>query len=87
MEVQQRYGDEVQIIGMPGLSDPDAMRRFVAETGTDGFPHIADDGELWDRFGIREHRAYVFIDGDGDGSTWSTGYGSLPEQVERLAAT
>ena len=87
MEVQQRYGDRVRFVGMPGLSDPDAMRRFVSETGTGTFPHLPDDGALWDRFGVREQRTYVFIDGDGDGSVWSTGYGNLPEQVERLAAT
>ena len=86
MEVQQRYGDQVRFVGVPGLSNPEAMQRFVTETGTDGFPHIPDDGELWDRFGVIEQRTYVFIDGDGDGQTWTTGYGNLAEQVERLQA-
>ncbi len=83
MEVQQRYGDQVRFVGMPGLSSPDAMARFVSETGTDAFPHLPDDaGVLWDRFGVREQRTYVFI--NDDGTTRTGGYGNLAADVQEL---
>ncbi len=86
MEVQQRYGDRVRFVGMPGLSNPESMAQFVAETGTGGIPHIPDDeGVLWDRFGVREQRTYVFIDDDGTARTG--GYGRLSEDVEELIAS
>ena len=85
MEVQQRYGDQVQFIGIPGLSDQPAMERFIAENGVGGFPHIPDnESGLWERFGVTEHRAYVFIDDDGTSTV--RGYGDLESDVEALIA-
>ncbi len=85
MEVEQRYGDQVRIIGVPGLAGESSMREFVADTSTDGLIHVPDvDGEIWTRFGVTQQRTYVFIDDDG---TWRTsGYGSLQEDVEGLIA-
>ena len=86
MEVQQTYGDQVRFVGVPGLADVPAMERFVAETGVGGFPHLPDtDGDLWDRFGVLEHRTYVYIDDDGSVRTGS--YGDLADGVERLIAS
>ena len=86
MEVQQQYGDEVRFVGVPGLADVSAMERFVAETGTEAFPHMPDtDGELWERFGVLEHRTYVYI--DDDGSFWTGTYGGLADGVEELVAS
>lgn len=85
MEVQSQFGEDVQIIGIPGLSDVDSMQRFVEDTGTDTIHHIPDvDGVLWDRFGVSEQRTYVLV--SDDGSTVTTGYGSLPADVSELAA-
>ena len=86
MEVEQQYGDQVRFVGVPGLASETSMRDFVATTGTDGFDHIPDvDGEIWERFDVREQRTYVFIDDDG---SWRTaGYGSLAQDVEDLIAS
>ena len=80
------YGDEVRFVGVPGLAGVEAMERFVAETGVDHFPHIPDpERVLWDRFGVRRQRTYVFI--DDDGSVRTAGYGRLAADVEALIAS
>ncbi|MDJ0769006.1 MAG: hypothetical protein QNJ12_09440 [Ilumatobacter sp.] len=86
MEVQQHYGGEVEIIGIPGLSsDIGSMRDFAEATGTEGITHLVDvDGELWARFGVTSQRTYVFV--NDDGSQRRSGYGSLPQDVEELLA-
>ncbi len=83
MEVRQQFGADVQIIGVPGLSsDIESMRSFIADTGTDEFPHILDGGEIWQQFGVSEQRTYVYVNDDGE---WRTsGYGSLASDVEGL---
>ncbi|MGI9598171.1 MAG: hypothetical protein ACR2QK_18555 [Acidimicrobiales bacterium] len=84
--MQQRYGDQVRFVGMPGLAQQAAMERFVADAGVDAFPHIPDgDGALWERFGIRHQRTYVFINDDGAARTG--GYGDLAADVEELVAS
>ena len=86
MEVQQRHGDQVRIVGIPGLADVAAMERFVAETGTGALPHIPDtDGDLAQRFGVPGHRSYVYI--DDDGSVLTGNYGDLAGDVEALIAS
>ena len=82
MEVQRQYGDQVRFIGVPGLADESAMERFVAETGADAFPHMPDDGTLWERFGVLEHRSYVYINDDGTSRLGE--YGGLSDGVETL---
>ncbi len=86
MEVREQFGDEVQIIGIPGLSsDEGAMLEFVESTGSDGIPHILDmSGELWARFGVTQQRTYVYVNNDGEQRI--AGYGSLPADVEDLIA-
>ena len=85
MEAQAIYGDQVNFLGVPGLSDPDSHRAFVNETSTGGFQHVDDQTqELWDRFGVTQQRTYVYI--DDDGSFELTGYGSLIEDVQTLIA-
>ena len=83
MEAQQTYGDEVRFVGVPSLSNDEAIAKFVAERGVSGFEHIPDvDGVLWDRFDVSEHRTYILI--NDDGSVEKTGYGSLDEDVQSL---
>ncbi len=61
------------------------MEQFVSDTGSDVVPHIPDpDGELWERFGVSEHRTYVLIDEDGTARTGA--YGDLPDDVADLIA-
>ena len=85
MDVEEQYGDQVAIIGVPGLSNVDAMREFVEETGTGDFVHLPDpDGVIWNEFGVRQQRTYVLI--NDDGSFEQTGYGSLEQDVLDLIA-
>lgn len=83
MEVEQRYAEQVRIIGVPGLADQASMADFVAETGTQDLIHVPDeDGVIWSRFGVTQQRTYVLIDDDG---TWRTsGYGTLDADVAAL---
>lgn len=85
MAVEQKYGDQVRFIGIPGQAEEDSMREFVNETRTDVIEHIPDvDGELWIRFGVSQQRTYIYIDDDG---SWRTaGYGSLEQDVQDLIA-
>lgn len=58
---------DVTIIGVSGRDEADAMRAFVAETGTDGFQHLADlDGSIWQRFSVASQPAFAFIDAKGE---------------------
>ncbi len=82
MEVQQQYGDQVTFVGVPGLASVSEMETFVAQRGVDGFNHIIDDGEIWDRFGVFEQRVYIFI--DDDGTTRLATYGQLESDVQDL---
>ena len=86
MEVREQYGDDVEIIGLPGLSsDLDAMIEFVESTGSDGVTHVLDPtGELWARFGVTQQRTYVYVNNDGEQQI--SGYGSLGADVEALIA-
>lgn len=85
MEVQQQFGDDVRIIGIPGLSNPESMENFISSNGVGSIDHLDDpDGELWDRFGVTEQRTYVFV--NDDGATRKGTYGSLPSDVEDLIA-
>lgn len=60
------------------------MLGFIDENGVDGFTHLDDATEIWERFGVTQQRTYVYINDDG---TWETaGYGSLPADVEALIA-
>lgn len=84
MEVQQQFGEDVRIVGVPGLSNIEAMQNFVSSNGVDSLVHLNDGGELWERFGVTEQRTYVYI--NDDGTSMRATYGSLPSDVEDLVA-
>ena len=74
--VAAEFDGQVTFLGIPGLGPEDDMRRFVDETGTEGFPHVVDgDGGLWARFGVVSQPAFVFVAGDGTAQSFM---GSLP---------
>jgi hypothetical protein len=86
VEVQQRYGDEVLFVGVPGLAGEGSMEAFVAETGVGLIPHIPDgDGVIWDQFGVGQQHTYVFI--NDDGTFRRADYGRLASDVEDLIAS
>lgn len=81
--MQNTLGDEVTIIGIPGLGQLGPMEDFVVETGVDDIVHVPDvDGVLWSRFGVTRQRTYIYI--DDDGSMEVAGYGSLESDVRDL---
>ena len=81
--MQNTLGDDVSIIGIPGLAQLGPMEDFVVETGVDGIVHVPDvDGVLWARFGVTQQRTYIYI--DDDGSMEVAGYGSLEADVRDL---
>ncbi len=83
MEVSQEFGDRVTFVGIPGLSNVDSMKSFVADTGTDGIVHLPDpEGDLWERFDVRAHRTYILV--NDDGTLVTAEYGDLRGDVVDL---
>lgn len=81
--MQNTLGDEVSIIGIPGLAQLGPMEDFVVESGVEDIVHVPDvDGVLWARFGVTQQRTYIYI--DDDGSMEVAGYGSLEADVRDL---
>ena len=65
-EIAEQYAGEVTVVGVAGRAAPDAMRGFVADTGTGSFDHIVDtSGALSARFGVVTPTAYAFVDRSG----------------------
>ncbi|MGH8934231.1 MAG: hypothetical protein ACRDZO_27240 [Egibacteraceae bacterium] len=72
--VAAEFDGRVTFVGVPGRGEVDAMRGFVADTGTGGFTHVVDDdGSRWQRFGIIAQPAFAFIDADGSVETFRGG--------------
>ena len=56
----------VTFVGVAGLDQVPAMRRFVSRYPVDGFTQLADtDGTVWAKFGVSHQPAYAFIRPDG----------------------
>ncbi|KAB2594304.1 redoxin domain-containing protein [Streptomyces arboris] len=65
-KVAADYAGEANVIGVAGLDRNEAMKAFVADTGTGGFPQLSDEkGELWKRFEVTEQSRYVILDKNG----------------------
>ncbi|MBT2429653.1 redoxin domain-containing protein [Streptomyces sp. ISL-112] len=65
-KVAADYAGKANVVGVAGLDRNAAMKDFVADTGTDGFPHVSDEkGELWKRFEVTEQSRYVILDKSG----------------------
>ncbi|MFR9774808.1 TlpA family protein disulfide reductase [Micromonospora sp. MS34] len=86
-EIAPRYRDTVPIVGIAGLGEQRAMKKFVTEFDLAGTPQLDDRaGTLWRRFEVVEQSTFLIIDRDGrvahqgflDGE-------SLTRQVEALA--
>ncbi|ROO52006.1 thiol-disulfide isomerase/thioredoxin [Micromonospora sp. Llam0] len=60
------YVDRATVVGVAGLGERKAMREFVALTGIDGFPQLADaQGVVWQRLGVTAQATFVLLDSDG----------------------
>ncbi len=86
MEVEREFGDQVQFIGVPGLSsDEESKASFLDTTGANTFPTFTNGDVIWERFGVGSQGTFVFVNDDG---TWTSKRrsGSLREDVEALIA-
>jgi thiol-disulfide isomerase/thioredoxin len=65
-EVADTYAGKVNVVGVGGLDQADAMRTFVEDRGVDNFVHLSDEaGVVWQRFGITSQSTYVVLDAKG----------------------
>ncbi|MGJ7449524.1 redoxin domain-containing protein [Aquipuribacter sp. MA13-13] len=64
--VADTYAGRVNVVGVGGLDQAEAMRTFVDDRGVDNFVHLSDEtGVVWQRFGITSQSTYVVLDADG----------------------
>ncbi len=62
----QQLAGRVAVVGVGGLDEPAAMRRFVGEWKLETVPQLADEpGVLWKRFGVTAQSTFVFLDASG----------------------
>ncbi|MEV1091194.1 redoxin domain-containing protein [Streptomyces microflavus] len=65
-KVAADYAGKANVVGVAGLDRNDAMKNFVVDTGTGGFPQLSDEkGDIWKRFEVTEQSRYVILDKDG----------------------
>lgn len=79
---------DVEVIGVASRGGVAEMEGFVADTGTDGLTHLADEsGRIWSDFGVVTQPAYAFIDDDGavDLVVGALGEAALTDRMTALA--
>lgn len=89
-EIAERYQGDIQLVGVPGRGERDAMQQFVDDTGTGSITHLADlDGQVWSAFGVYGQPAFAFIDDSGEVEVFIGGMGgdALGERIDELIAT
>lgn len=89
-EIAERYGADIQLVGVPGRGELDAMQEFVDDTGTGSITHLADlDGTVWSAFGVYGQPAFAFIDDSGEVEVFIGGMGgdALADRIDELIAT
>jgi hypothetical protein len=88
-QVARQNEADVEIIGVAGQDSRERMVEFVETHDVGMIPHVVDeDRQLWRRFGIPGHGAWVFIDGASGTSTLhigELGADGLLEQIEELS--
>lgn len=80
----------MEVVGVAGRAELDAIQAFIADRGVSGFPHIADDsGDVWSSFDVSSQPAFVFINDDGTvlARTGSLGDSGIDERIEELIAS
>ncbi|MEU9602445.1 redoxin domain-containing protein [Streptomyces sp. NPDC048109] len=66
-KVADEYAGKANVVGVAGLDKNTAMKDFVADTRTGGFPQLSDEkGDIWKRFEVTEQSRYVILDKDGE---------------------
>jgi hypothetical protein len=84
VDIQQQFGSDVKIIGVPGSDDLGSLRSFVDDTGTGAVTHITDNDEIWRAFEVRRRQTYVFVTADGSQQTIE--FNNLESALSELTA-
>jgi cytochrome c biogenesis protein CcmG/thiol:disulfide interchange protein DsbE len=84
---QERYGDEVTIVGVLYQDDPASAEGFLARYGDAGYVHVNDDaGRLAIDYGVTGPPETFFVDADGIVRTREWGPLTDADLVEHMAA-
>lgn len=62
----EQLAGKVNVVGVGGLDDETAMRRFITEWKLDAVPHLSDEaGTVWKKFGVTSQSTFVLLDSRG----------------------
>ena len=62
----EQLAGKVNVVGVGGLDDEEAMRRFIGEWKLDGVPHLSDEaGVVWKKFAVTSQSTFVLLDSRG----------------------
>jgi thiol-disulfide isomerase/thioredoxin len=76
-EVAAGLDGRVEFVGVAGRGPVEDMARFVDQTATGGFVHLADvDGALWRRFGVVAQPTFVFVAASGATTSFAGSLGA-----------
>lgn len=57
---------KVNVVGVGGLDDEAAMRRFISQWKLDAVPHLSDEaGTVWKKLGVTSQSTFVLLDSRG----------------------
>ncbi|CAN5889396.1 protein disulfide oxidoreductase [soil metagenome] len=90
VETAGELAEEVDLYGVAGRGEVDAMEQFVDQTGTDGLTHVIDDdGSIWSDYEVAAQPAFAFIDADGEVEVFvgTLGREGLRERMQDLIAS
>jgi peroxiredoxin len=62
----EQLAGKVNVVGVGGLDDEAAMRRFIGEWKLDEVPHLSDEsGVVWKKFAVTSQSTFVLLDSRG----------------------
>lgn len=64
--VAKRQAGSVNVVGVAGLGNNDAMRQFVSSARVGSITHLSDEaGVVWKQYEVTEQSSYVLLEADG----------------------
>lgn len=83
MEAQEKFGDEINFIGVAGQDGVEEIQGFIDDFGVGEFVHVNDQGShLWRLFGVSAQPTYVLVDDTGTMSTLQAGF--TPDEFDQI---
>lgn len=89
LEAAAEFDGLIEVIGVAGRGDIDAIQQFVDQTNTGELAHLIDeDGSIWTDFGVAAQPAFAFVDAGGEVDVFvgTLGRAGLTERMQALAA-